>query len=354
MARILIIRFSALGDVAMTVPVVVSLARQYPQHEVVVLSRRAWAPLFRGVAANVRFAGADLKGEHRGVRGLNRLYGELKALRPDAVADFHHVLRSEYLAVRFRLAGVPVASIRKGRAEKKALTRARGKMLKPLEDSFHRYADVLARLGYPVELQFRSICPQGHAAPPEVLALAGSRHVGVKWIGIAPFARHAGKVYPLELQEQVVAHFAARPDAEVFLFGGGAEEQAVLDGWAARYPGVHSVAGKADLRTELSFIGQLDVMLSMDSANMHLASIAGVPVVSVLGATHPYAGFMGWGQQPDNAVQLDMPCRPCSVFGQKPCLRGDYACLRNIPPVRIVEAVERVAWGTGKEGRTMQ
>ena len=103
MARILIIRFSALGDVAMTIPVVHSLAVQYPQLEITVLSRAVWQPLFQGLPANVSFIGADLTGKHKGLWGLNTLYSELKAKRFDYVADFHHVLRTKYLCLRFQI-----------------------------------------------------------------------------------------------------------------------------------------------------------------------------------------------------------------------------------------------------------
>lgn len=72
MARILIIRFSALGDVAMTIPVVHSLAVQYPQLEITVLSRAVWQPLFQGLPANVSFIGADLTGKHKGLWGCRR------------------------------------------------------------------------------------------------------------------------------------------------------------------------------------------------------------------------------------------------------------------------------------------
>ena len=84
----------------------------------------------------------------------------------------------------------------------------------------------------------------------------------------------------------------------------------------------------------------IDVMVSMDSANMHLASLVGTTVVSVWGATHPYAGFMGWNQKEENAVQVTLPCRPCSIFGNKPCRRGDYACLRQIEPSDIIQKIE--------------
>ena len=148
MARILIIRFSALGDVAMTVPVVHSLAAEYPQHEIIVLSRTALQPLFLKLPENVSFYGADLSGKHKGLRGLNSLYAELKGLHFDYVADFHDILRAKYLRWRFRLDGVPVAAICKGRAGKKKLVRRHHKVFEKQESSFRRYADVLEKLQY--------------------------------------------------------------------------------------------------------------------------------------------------------------------------------------------------------------
>ena len=301
MARILIIRFSALGDVAMTIPVIHSLAVQYPQHEITVLSRAVWQPLFQSLPENVNFVGADLTGKHKGLWGLNSLYSELKRMHFDYVADFHHVLRSKYLCLRFRLANIPVAFICKGRAGKKKLVRRRHKVLENQKSSFRRYADVLEKLGLPVLLNFSSIYGEGKGDFAEIEPMTGPKGKQ-KWIGIAPFAKHKGKIYPLELQEQVVAHFAANPAVKVFLFGGGKSEQEVFDSWIAKYPSV----------------------------------------VSVWGATHPYAGFMGWKQLPVNTVQLDLSCRPCSVYGQKPCWRGDYACLRDITPEQVIAKIEGI------------
>lgn len=342
MAHILVIRFSALGDVAMTIPVIHSFATQYPQHHITLLSRAAWQPLFGELPENVHFLGADLNGKHKGFAGLNRLYSELKSMHFDYVADFHHVFRTRYLCLRFRLAGVPVASIQKGRGEKQALVRRYKKVKQPLKSSFQRYADVLARFNFSFRMDFKSVFADQRGNFSEIASVVGPKEQ--KWIGIAPFAKHAGKIYPLELQEKVVAYFAAKPEVKVFLFGGGKKEKEVFDTWVSKYPSVISMAGKLNMHTEQVLMSYLDVMLSMDSANMHLASLVHVPVVSVWGATHPYAGFMGWGQLSDCAVQLDMPCRPCSVFGQKPCWRGDYACLNGIKPEFIIEKIEEVIY----------
>lgn len=286
MAHILVIRFSALGDVAMTIPVIYSLAMQYPQHDITVLSRAALQPLFQGLPANVSFVGADFKGAHKGFVGLNRLYASLKHLHFDYVADFHGVLRANYLRFRFCLSGIPTASICKGRLGKKRLARRHHKVLEMQQSSFDRYADVLAQLALPVSLQFTSIYKEGKGDLSQIASIVEPKG-NAKWIGIAPFAKHIGKIYPLELQEQVIAHFAADPMVKVFLFGGGKKEQAVFDEWLKKYPSVTSMIGKLNMGTELNLMSHLDVMVSMDSANMHLASLVNIPVVSVWGQLIP-------------------------------------------------------------------
>ena len=163
-----------------------------------------------------------------------------------------------------------------------------------------------------------------------------------KWIGIAPFAAHKGKVYPLRLMEQVVAALSAVDSYRIFLFGAGESERGTLENWEQQYKNVHSLAGKLRMDGELIIMSHLDVMLSMDSANMHLASLVGTPVLSVWGATHPYAGFMGWGQSLSRAIQLDLSCRPCSIYGDRSCMRGDYACLALIRPDTIVERIKQL------------
>lgn len=342
--HILIIRFSALGDVAMLVPVVSSLARQYPHVRITVLSRPFARALFEGLAPNVGFMEADLKGEYHGMKGLNALYRRLVAKNFTAVADMHSILRSGYLRMRFNMARYRVEHINKHRQERRQLTVAVGKQLRQLPTSFQNYADTLARLGYPVQLDFTSIFPPAGGNLRLLPDVIGEKKAFQQWIGIAPFAAHQGKIYPTEKMEQVVAETVRRhPSCRIFLFGGGTAEHRVLNAWAERYPNaINASALLGSLQNELILMSHLDVMVSMDSANMHLASICGTRVVSVWGATHPFAGFAGWRQRESYAVQAALPCRPCSIYGAKPCLRGDFACLNSIEPHTIVERVEAV------------
>ncbi len=342
--HLLIIRFSALGDIAMAVPVVASLARQYPDLRITVLSRPFARVLFEGLAPNVGFMGADIKKEYAGLRGMNALYRRLVAKNITAVADFHNILRSNYLRLRFNLGHYHVAHINKHRRGKHRLTRNSDKVMEQQPTSFHNYLEVLARLGYTVEPTFTSIFPPegGHLRLlPHVI---GEKKKFQQWIGIAPFAAHKGKIYPEQNMEKVIVQLIQRhPSCRIFLFGGGGSEKVVIDGWAEKYKNcINASAVVGGLKNELILMSHLDVMISMDSANMHLASLTATPVVSIWGATHPFAGFMGWHQNPDNAIGLNLPCRPCSVYGNKPCLRGDYACLKNISPEMVLEKVAKL------------
>ena len=332
-----------MGDVAMLVPVVASLAKCYPHLRITVLSQPFAQAFFEGLAPNVGFMAAAVKKEYKGIHGLNLLYRRLLAKHFTAVADMHDVLRTKYLRMKFSLDRYHVAHINKHRREKQQLCKKEGKQLRQLPTSFDNYAQVLQQLGYPITYDFHSIFDNNEASTAQLQQL---RHlVGEKqspWIGIAPFAAHQGKIYPVEKMEQTIDLLLQRhPDAHIFLFGGGKNEKAQFNLWRSRWQQCTNVAETLQgLQQELLLMSQLDVMLSMDSANMHLASLVATPVVSIWGATHPYAGFMGWGQQLSDALQTTLPCRPCSIYGNKPCHRGDYACLHQIAPETVVKKIE--------------
>ena len=344
--HILVIRFSALGDVAMMVPVVYALARQYPDVRITVLSRGFARPLFDDLAPNVNFMEADLKDEYRGVKGLNALYRRLVAKQFTHVADLHSVLRSEYLRIRFNLGRFHVQHIEKHRKYRRQLVAPKkGKRRQQLPTSFENYMEVFERLGFPIsQADFRSIFPPEGGNLNLLPNAIGQKRTWEQWIGIAPFAAHQGKVYPPEMMQQVIGLLTARyPKLRIFLFGRGKEEEKIFPRWVQLMPQCTDVGWHLEtMHQELILMSHLDVMLSMDSANMHLASLTGTPVVSVWGATHPWAGFMGWNQKPENAIGLDLPCRPCSIYGQKKCRFGDYRCLTGIAPETIVERLSAI------------
>jgi len=334
--HILVIRLSAMGDVAMTVPVLQQLLQQNPGLQVTVLTQKYFIPLFDSLE-RISVYPVETKGKHKGIKGLYKLYRELrKEYHFDAVADLHNVLRSKLIRFLFNTAGIKSVAIDKGRKEKKQLTAKINKKLLPLKTGFQRYADVFTVLGLPVILN--TVQP---TFPKQDLRGAASALFSSvnKNICIAPFAKHKEKMYPDDKMKRIIKNLIEKDSHQVFLLGGGKDETKILNAWEKEFPGVINLAGKFPFREELAVISNMDLMISMDSANMHLASLYGVPVVSVWGATHPYAGFYGWGQPEENAVQIDLYCRPCSVFGNKPCYRGDHACMQLLPEEMIQQKI---------------
>lgn len=333
--KVLIIRFSAMGDVAMTAPVVKQIAQQNTNVDFIYLSRPLFEPFFADIP-NLTFQSFSPI-NYKGLAGLYRLYSELKPLNITEVADLHYNLRSRILSFFFKASGKSVAHLDKGRAEKKQLTRKTNKILKPLTPMWRRYASVFKSLGLNVELVEKLNKTKKEDIHPAVEAITGIKGSDF-WIGISPFAQHLQKVYPTDKMEVVVAALA-KEKIKTFIFGGGKQEQALAEKWQENYLLCTSVIGKIKLKEELNLISQLDVMISMDSAGMHLASLRGTKVVSVWGATHPFAGFLGFGQDEKNCVQAELSCRPCSVYGNAPCFRGDLACLKLIEPQQIIDKI---------------
>lgn len=332
-----------MGDVAMTVPIVSTLYEQYPNIKVTVLTRAFFKPMFSQLP-RIEVYEADVKGKHKGVRGLWKLYKELKGLKIDVVADLHNVLRSNILKKFFVFGGFPIIQINKGRLEKKALTASKNKIFKPLKTTHARYADVFAQLGYPLDLTDVPLLSKEHLSE-KILKMVGSD--AKKWIGIAPFAAFKGKMYPLDLMKKVVELLNNTEKYSLFLFGGGVEEQNQLENWENQFQHCINISGKLSFAEELALISNLDLMVSMDSGNGHLAAMYSIQVITLWGVTHPYAGFYPFGQDMDNALLSDRekyPLIPTSIYGNK-IPDGYESVMTTIRPDEVISKIMKVLTG---------
>ena len=343
--KVMIFRFSAMGDVAMTIPVLQALLNTYDDVEIVVVSRPFFAPFFKNLP-RTEFVGIDLKQKYKGLPGLFRLYRFLKTKQPDAIADLHDVLRTKILRTFFRLGGFSkITVIDKGRAEKKTLTRLQNKILKPLKTTHQRYAEVFEKLKFPVDLkQFKAILPDLSNQTKLFLAPLSDKKI----MGIAPFAAHEGKQYPIEKIKETI-HLLLKKDDKIviLLFGGGNREKKLLDELEQIDRNrIVNVAGVFSFEEELQIISRLQVMLSMDSGNGHLAALFGVPVVTIWGATHPYAGFAPFNQPAENQILPDLkqfPQLPTSVYGNK-TFEGFEKVWDTIKPDEVAKAIENIIY----------
>ena len=320
--HVLVYRLSALGDVAMTIPAIYSCARTWPDTTFHVVTTVFCAQLFIGAPDNVVM--------HPVEKPVStwRLLKQLNGLRIDAVADLHNVLRSWVVDAFFQLKGKKVRMLSKMRSERKGILTHKQQTSRPFT---LRYFDVFEALGLPCEPRFSSLFCQ---LPPLPLDMVKGTE---RWVGIAPYARYNNKVYPLELMRQAIQDIVSHPDVRVFLFGSRGQEAAEMKTWETLSPVVHSVAGRFTLQEELSLMAHLDTMVSMDSANMHLASLVGTRVVSIWGSTAPACGFLGYGQEEGNALCAHVDCQPCTIGGSRLCRQGSLDCLRSILPESIAD-----------------
>lgn len=344
MPRILVMRISSFGDVAMLVPVIFSVAARYPQERFIILTRKAFAPLFENLNFNVGVRIFD-NNRHGSAWGLMKLVVSLSRSNYSHVADLHDVLRTKVIRKVLRLEGKKTAYIQKGRADKKNMIHSKEVGI-PLESTTSRYLKVFEKIGFPAKMSFTNFYELKERSLYPLRSIVKEK-VG-KWIGIAPFSKHKQKMYPIEKMENVIYALAENKDNTIFLFGTNDAERSLIERWTKKHSNIIDLARKLNLETELLLISYLDVMLSMDSANMHLASLVETPVVSIWGPTHPSLGFYGYKQDLNNALQGEIECRPCSVFGDLPCSRGDIACMQMIKETTVLDKIEEVLAKTTK------
>lgn len=324
--HILVLRFSALGDVAMTLPVIYSVASAYPNVRFTVVTREFFARLFINPPENVTILGVDLKKRYHGLIGSLKLCRDLAALKPTAVADLHNVFRTWLIDYWMRLRGVKVVMVNKMRVDRSKMLREKTEQTPFVE----RYREVFNLLGYPAKMTFNSVLNESEITTPISVA-----HPAV---GIAPFARYYNKTYPPERMRRVAEMLCAK-GIKVFLFGGRGAEAEQLLGWAGSIPGCESVAGRFSLSEEMALMSKMDLMLSMDSANQHLAALTGAKVLTIWGSTAPSCGFTPFGHDASDGICLNLDCQPCTVAGSPTCPFGHLDCMTMLSEQTIVNRI---------------
>ena len=338
--RLLVIRTSAMGDVALITPVLAGLRKQYPHIELVLLTRPAFKTFFTSIEGLQLFF-PDLKNRHKGFPGLIRLFRDVRRQgKIDYIIDLHDVLRSKILRELFRLSGVPVAVIDKGRGEKKSVIN--GRKRRRLKHSVERYCDVFLRAGFPViPSEGPWIIPS-----PEAITKAGllTPDCGELNIGVAPYAKHNLKMWPDKYMVKLLSLISEKHKTKFWLFG-GTEESERLTSFQTKVPGSFNTVGKLNLDEELALMSKLDLMIAMDSSNMHMAALVGTKVISIWGGTDPLSGFGAWMQPENFSVSIpvdELTCRPCTTYGKGDCRRGDLACMNWLTPEIVLQKIEKL------------
>jgi ADP-heptose:LPS heptosyltransferase len=252
----------------------------------------------------MNFHPIDLKGKHKGFVGLFKLFRELRSEKFDFFLDWHDVLRSKVMRSFFVYTNTKVIAIQKDRKTKEAIVNKKAK-LSQQKHSIERYLETARKAFLKTNPNYRFVLPTDRTRKNLT-------------IGIAPFAAHDSKEWGIEKLEELLDLYSKEENVEILLFGGGSREEALLNKLEQKYLFCKSIAGKYNLKQELELIAECKVFIAMDSGNMHIASLMGVPTISIWFSTHPFLGFAPWGNehlcvQPS---QSELPCRPVSVYGK--------------------------------------
>ena len=342
--NVLVMRLSVLGNVAMTIPVLYPVCKANPDTRFIMLTKRWPASMFHDRPANLKVVDFDVNENHSGLFGLIRLASRLHKLYDiDAVVDLHNVTGTRIIDACMKARGAQVARLDREKPKRRALIRHKSN--DPVTPIHERYRNVFKQLGFEAPDNFTYLY-DGRDWPTS--PIVPMKEEGQRWIAISPFSSHRQKSYPLELMEQVIDELTKRENYWIFLMGGGKAEKIALRGVARKHKNVISMAEiKHKFIDEYALLGKCDVMLTMESANMHLASLVDLQAITVWGPTSPACGYLGYNQVVEDDIQLDMDCRPCSITGDKPCRYGDFRCLKNITPEyitrHVIEAVEENA-----------
>jgi heptosyltransferase II len=325
---VLLVRFSSIGDILLTTPLLRALARRHPEAKLVYVTKRAMAPL---VADNPHVTDVVMLEPDEPVRHLAR---RLRRCGPTHGLDLHGNLRSAALRllVPCRWSGYGKRKLARG-----LLISTKLDVYGPPVPVAERYFEAARHLdtrpdGGPLEFCL------GRGATERVAQwLAAHGLTDARFAALAPGAAHATKRWP-------VAHWSALTERlraagyEAVVVGGpddrGLAQQLVASGAAA------TAAGEFSLQETGALLARARVVISGDTGVMHMAAGVGAPLVALFGPTVEQFGFSPY-KVPATVLQRDLDCRPCSATGTATCPLGHHRCLTDVAPAEVAGAVAR-------------
>jgi len=316
MKKVLIIRFSSLGDIILTSPVVETLALGHGYHTDF-LTKEYYRPIARLIpgVSDVFVYGGDRKS----------MIAALKKSRYDAVIDLQKNPRSLLIAAALNpriVCGYPKRKIRREIA-------IRGMRLKPeIPHVIDSYLKSLVRLKIkPAVSRPRLVVPM--PLLDEADKFLGNRD-GKPTVGLAPGSKHPEKRWPGFAD--LIALIAASLDATIVVFAASADGSEFS--LRQRFPAVKFAI---DLPLDLlaAVMARCRAVVANDSGLMHMAAALSVPVIGIFGPTHPVLGFAPRGEKARIICDY-VKCSPCSLHGEKKCRMPAKYCFDNITPDRVM------------------
>ncbi|MFA5498951.1 MAG: glycosyltransferase family 9 protein [Candidatus Cloacimonadia bacterium] len=324
--RILIMRFSSIGDIVLTEPVSRLLKEEYPDSTIDFLTK----PQFESVAKY--FYGVDniITGED-----ISDLHKKLKDKSYDIVIDLHGKLRS--MILKRLLKSKKVLTYKKHHILRRLLTK--GIVNKQMPYTAEQYTKPLAKLN--IELSTKDIIPSLNIpvnyTNPYVEELKKMSLEKRKTIAVFPGALHKTKQYPVEQLAEAINTLSVNENYAFYLLGSKAEVELTESLQSLLRVKATNWCGRLSMEELIPVIGRFSLVISNDSGPMHIAAALKVKQVAIFGSTHPVLGFSPLNS---NAivVQREMACRPCTLHGEAKCPKKHFNCMTKLHPEKVVEA----------------
>lgn len=332
--RILVVRFSSLGDLVLTSSPIKSIHQAYPQAEIFLLSKSKYQEIAAGLPFVSQIISFDSEVKHKGIAGFFKLREELKPLHFDIIVDLHSNWRS-FLVRRFLSAPHRVKYHKRSWA-RFLMVHWKSLKIKP-KHTLELYKSALRKLG----ISSTILPPQLDLKPEDsnwAISYLKERKVfpGDSLVGLSPGAKWETKRWDEEKFAETGQILAKKLNAKIIIFGDEKEKEMVnqiAQNLKAQNP-IEAVGLKLNQLTAL--IDQCKILVSNDSGLMHIATARNVPVVAIFGPTHPKLGFTPFGEK-SIALSANVQCSPCSLHGKSPCYQKSRFCMDFISPQKVVK-----------------
>jgi heptosyltransferase-2 len=330
--RVLLVRLSSLGDVVLATAAVEALAASLPSATVHVVSRTAHVGIFRRNPRVESVLGWEPRTAQRGLVALLARGGY------DWIVDLQGTPRTRALALAVR--GPRWSRIRKGSLRRRAAAWLHRPGLLPECHVVERYVAALRPLGVrPGAGRPRVYLAEEDRMRAEALLRGEGWDGARRLVGLAPGARWATKAWPAKGWAHLAAELGAGGAALPVLVGAESDRSLCEAIGAQASGGCLNLAGRTPPLETAAVLERCSVLVTNDSAPMHLSTAVGTPVVALFGPTVPAFGFRPMGDR-DVVLERELPCRPCSVHGGERCPRGHHACLAELPPANVLAALD--------------
>lgn len=332
--RILVVRFSSLGDLVLTSSPVKSLQQTYPQAEIFLLTKSKYQEIAAGIPFVSQIISFDSEIKHKGIAGFFNLIAELKSFHFDIIVDLHSNWRS-FLVSRF------LSARQKVKYNKRSWTRFLMVHLKLLKikpkHTLELYQSALRKLGISSSI----LSPQLDLKPEDsnwAISYLKERKVfpGDYLVGLSPGAKWETKRWDKEKYAETGLILAEKLNASIIIFGDEKEKDLVNQIAQSLKEQNPIMAVGLKLNQLVALIDRCKILVSNDSGLMHIATARNVLVVAIFGPTHPKLGFTPFGEK-SIALTANVQCSPCSLHGQTPCYQKSRFCMDFISPQKVVE-----------------